>query len=92
MRHLLNDLAACVDDGEIERAAYYFADLREAVERAMRDAPVPRVDGAITQSLSGLQLALHRGDARRASYALRQVAYLLDQHARAECAQPMRTD
>jgi hypothetical protein len=73
MRHLIEDLEACIADGEMERASYYMDDLRDAVERI--DAPAA-ICGAIGQSLAGLERALAHNDALRAANALRQIAWL----------------
>jgi hypothetical protein len=59
--HVVADLRAMIDDGELERAAYHFRDLRELLRQ--------RDDSRMSEPLTELEAALERqdlGTARRA--------------------------
>jgi hypothetical protein len=73
-QRIVEDLAACLADGECERAGTYLADLREAVGALPSTA---RVNGAISLTLAGIERALERNDVKSASTALRHVTWLM---------------
>jgi hypothetical protein len=77
-QRIVQDLAACLADGECERAGIYLADLREVVDAHRADA---RIHGAIAQTLAGIEKALERNDVSTAQTALRHVVWLLSPKA-----------
>ncbi len=81
VQHLIVDLQACVADGEWERAGTYFGDLRPAVQEIVRSTETPRIAGAIAATLTGVERAFERNDAKIVSVALRHLVYLLDKGA-----------
>jgi hypothetical protein len=79
---LIHEVLECLSDGEVERATFYFGDVRAAVRRSCDAGGDPRIGGAIAQSLAGIEHALEHAEVRRAVRALRHLAYLIDEQAR----------